>query len=267
MSATLTEPPTTISAPATRTRWRGLAGLVELRWAAVATLLFGVGGVAQLAGAPAGVWWACYLACYAAGGWEPGLAGLRALAARRLDVDLLMIVAACIAAAIGQVFDGALLIVIFATSGALEAVATHRTAESVRALLDLTPQTATRLDADGGERIVSVAELAVGDVVLVRPGDQVGADGLLTDGASEVDQASITGESLPVVKQPGDEVFAGTVNGTGALRVRVDREASESVLARIVALVQEASATKAPAPNCSLRPSSSATPWPWWPRL
>jgi cation-transporting P-type ATPase J len=245
MPATLTAPPTTISAPATRTRWRGVAGLVEVRWAAVATLLFAVGGVAQLAGAPAGVWWACYLACYAAGGWEPGLAGLRALAARRLDVDLLMIVAAVIAAAIGQVFDGALLIVIFATSGALEAVATHRTAESVRALLDLTPQTATRLDADGGERIVSVAELAVGDVVLVRPGDQVGADGLVTDGASEVDQASITGESLPVVKQPGDEVFAGTVNGTGALRVRVDREAGESVLARIVALVEEASATKA----------------------
>jgi heavy metal translocating P-type ATPase len=219
--------------------------LREVRWAALATVLFAVGGVAQLAGAPAAVWWTFYLACYASGGWEPALAGLEALRAKILDVDLLMIVAAIVAASIGQVFDGALLIIIFATSGALEALATKRTADSVRALLNLAPEQATRLTAAGEEIVVGTADLVVGDIVLVRPGERIGADGEVVDGASEVDQASITGEPLPVLKELGDEVFAGTLNGTGALRVRVNRAANESVVARIVALVEAASATKA----------------------
>jgi P-type E1-E2 ATPase len=157
-----------------------------------------------------------------------------------------MIVAALGAAAIGQVMDGALLIVIFATSGALEALATARTADSVRGLLDLAPATATRLATNGGEQSVAAEELTVGDIILVRPGERVGADGRVLDGASEVDQATITGEPLPVPKEPGDEVFAGTLNGTGALRVRVERDASDSVIARIVRMVEEASETKAP---------------------
>ncbi|MGN6132138.1 MAG: heavy metal translocating P-type ATPase, partial [Nocardioidaceae bacterium] len=219
--------------------------LPEVRWAALATALFAVGGLCQLAGAPAPVWWALYLASYAAGGWEPALSGLQALRERTLDVDILMIVAALVAAGIGQVFDGALLIVIFATSGALEAFVTRRTEDSVSALLSLAPEQATRLTADGGEEVVDTDVLAVDDLVLVRPGERVGADGEVVDGRSEVDQASVTGEPLPVLKQPGDEVFAGTFNGTGALRVRVNRPAHESVVARIVALVEEASATKA----------------------
>jgi heavy metal translocating P-type ATPase len=224
---------------------RRAAQLPEVRWAALATGLFVLGGLAQLLGAPAPVSWALYLACYLAGGWEPGLAGLRTLRQKTLDVDLLMVVAAILAAAIGQVLDGALLIVIFATSGALEAVATARTQDSVRALLTLTPDTATRLTTGGGEETLPAAGLAVGDLVLIRPGERVSADGTVTDGASDVDQATITGEPLPVVKQPGDRVFAGTLNGTGALTVRVDRAAGQSVVARIVALVEEASETKA----------------------
>ncbi|HEX7353860.1 MAG TPA: heavy metal translocating P-type ATPase [Mycobacteriales bacterium] len=223
----------------------GVFSLPEMRWAGLALALFVVGGVLQLVGAPTWTWWTLYLACYASGGWEPALAGVRSARARTLDVDLLMIVAAIVAAAIGQVFDGALLIVIFATSGALEALATKRTADSVRALLDLAPERATRLHADGGEELVDTADLSVDDIVLVRPGELIGADGEVLDGASEVDQASITGEPLPVLKEPGDEVFAGTLNGTGALRVRVSRAAADSVVARIVALVAEASATKA----------------------
>src|ERR1700729_210202 len=148
-------------------------------------------------------------------------AGLRALHARSLDVDLLMVLAAIGAAAVGQVLDGGLLIVIFATSGALEAVATHRTAQAVRGLLDLAPDQATRLDDAGGEQLVDVASLQVGEVILVRPGERIGADGQVLSGSSDVDQATITGEPLPVTKNPGDEGFAGTVNGTGALRVRV----------------------------------------------
>ncbi|MET8566383.1 heavy metal translocating P-type ATPase [Streptomyces flaveolus] len=237
--AARTEP----AAPRRRTR---VLALPEARWAAAAAVLFLLALPLQLTGAPGWAWGVPYALAYAAGGWEPAWAGLRALADRTLDVDLLMIVAALGAAAVGQVMDGALLIVIFATSGALEALATARTADSVRGLLDLAPATATRLRADGTEEAVSPADLTVGDTVLVRPGERIGADGRVLDGTSEVDQATITGEPLPVAKEPGDEVFAGTLNGTGALRVRVGRDAADSVIARIVRMVEEASGTKAP---------------------
>lgn len=221
------------------------AHLPEAQWAALALALFAAGGLTQIAGASAPVWWTLCLACYAAGGWQPALAGLQAVRERTLDVDLLMIVAAIAAASIGQVLDGALLIVIFATSGALEAFVTRRTADSVNALLTLTPDHATRIKADGGEEEVPVDDLLVGDIVLVRPGDRIGADGIVVEGTSEVDQAQITGEPLPVLKQRGADVFAGTVNGTGTLRVRVEQVASDSTIARIVAMVDEATETKA----------------------
>ncbi|MFE3601468.1 heavy metal translocating P-type ATPase [Streptomyces sp. NPDC059142] len=251
MSSALAERPAPDSAPpgrgpaAPRRRTRVLA-LPEARWALASLAFFLVALPAQLAGAPAWSWGPLYAVAYLTGGWEPAREGLLALKEKTLDVDLLMIVAALGAAAIGQVMDGALLIVIFATSGALEALATARTADSVRGLLDLAPATATRLDADGEERTVATADLVVGDTVLVRPGERVGADGRVADGASEVDQATITGEPLPVPKTAGDEVFAGALNGTGSLRVTVERDASDSVIARIVAMVEEASATKAP---------------------
>ncbi|MFG3131800.1 heavy metal translocating P-type ATPase [Streptomyces tendae] len=245
MSTTLA--PTPVPAPvrrAPRRRTRVLA-LPEARWALVSLVAFLLALPLDLGGAPAWTHGALYVIAYAAGGWEPALEGLRALREKTLDVDLLMIVAALGAAAIGQVLDGALLIVIFATSGALEALATARTADSVRGLLDLAPTTATRV-RDGGEETVPTAELAVGDLVLVRPGERIGADGTVVEGTGEVDQATITGESLPVLKRTGDDVFAGTLNGTGALRVRVGRDPADSVIARIVTLVEEASRTKAP---------------------
>lgn len=229
--------------PRRRTR---LLALPEARWALASLLLFLLALPVYLLDAPAWAWGPLFAASYVTGGWEPGWEGLKALRDKTLDVDLLMVVAALGAAAIGQVLDGALLIVIFATSGALEAVATARTADSVRGLLDLAPDVATRLRADGSEETVDAERLAVGDVILVRPGERVGADGHVLDGASDVDQATITGEPLPVAKQAGDEVFAGTVNGTGALRVRVERDPADSVIARIVKMVEEASETKAP---------------------
>ncbi|MBQ0987904.1 heavy metal translocating P-type ATPase [Streptomyces sp. F63] len=228
-----------------RRRSRVLA-LPEARWALAALVLFLLALPPYLLDAPAWLWGTLFAAVYATGGWGPGLEGCRALREKTLDVDLLMILAALGAAAIGQVLDGALLIVIFATSGALEAVATARTADSVRALLDLSPATATRLLPDGTEESTDAARLAVGDTILVRPGERIGADGRILDGTGDIDQAAITGEPLPVVKLPGDEVFAGTVNGTGALRVRVGRPPADSVLARIVKMVEEASRTKAP---------------------
>ncbi|MFG3361455.1 heavy metal translocating P-type ATPase [Streptomyces griseofuscus] len=230
-------------APGRRTR---ILAVPEARWAAAALVLFLVALPPYLAGAPAWAWGPLFAAVYASGGWEPGWAGLRALREKTLDVDLLMVVAALGAASIGQVLDGALLIVIFAVSGALEAIATARTADSVRGLLDLAPATAARLADDGTEETVPTGRLSVGEVILVRPGERIGADGRVLAGSGEVDQATITGEPLPVTKGPGDEVFAGTLNGTGALRVKVERDPSDSVIARIVAMVEEASGTKAP---------------------
>ncbi|MFC5885906.1 heavy metal translocating P-type ATPase [Kitasatospora sp. CM 4170] len=245
-SALLTRPPGPAAPAPPRPRRTRVLALPEARWAAVATAAFLAALGVQLLGGPGWAAGPLYAAAYLAGGWEPALAGLAALRVRTLDVDLLMVVAALGAAAIGEVVDGALLIVIFATSGALEALATARTADSVRGLLDLAPATATRLREDGGEEAVPTAELAVGDVVLIRPGERVGADGTVLDGASEVDQSTITGEPLPAAKTVGHEVYAGTLNGSGALRVRVARDAADTVIARIVALVAEASGTKAP---------------------
>ncbi|GGW96665.1 heavy metal translocating P-type ATPase [Streptomyces chryseus] len=239
--------PAAAPVPSRRTR---LLALPEVRWAGLSAVAFLLAFPLDVAGAPGWTWGPLYAVCYVAGGWEPGWAGLMALRERSLDVDLLMIVAAAGAAAIGQFLDGGLLVVIFAVSGALEALATRRTADSVRGLLDLAPATAVRVAFAGeeavGEVVVAVGELRVGDVVLVRPGERLPADGAVVHGAGEVDQATITGEPLPVRKAPGDEVFAGTLNGTGALRVRVDKDAADSVIARIVGMVEEASGTKAP---------------------
>lgn len=226
------------------TRTRATA-LPEVRWAALAALAFLAAFPSTSPAAPGWAWGPLYAVCYAAGGWGSALAGLRALRERSLDVDLLMVVAALGAAAIGQYLDGGLLIVIFAASGALEALATRRTADSVRGLLDLAPATAVRLTGAGEESVEATA-LTPGDTVLVRPGERLPADGTVLSGTSDIDRASITGEPLPAPAAPGDEVFAGTLNGSGALRVRVGKDPGDFVVARIVALVEEASATKAP---------------------
>ena len=245
----LEEPfPSALGSVASRSRraWTcGVGSLPEVRWAALATVLFAAGLLLRAAGVPGWATGVVFAGCYLAGGWEPAVTGWRALRERTLDVDLLMIVAGIGAAAIGQVVDGGLLIVIFAASGAQEAYATKRTEDSVTALLTLAPEQATLLSPGGHQQVVDAASLLVGDEVLVRPGERIGADGIVTDGASDVDQAGITGEPLPLLRVPGDEVFAGTLNTHGMLRVRVSRPASESVVARIVALVEQASATKA----------------------
>ncbi|HEX2145150.1 MAG TPA: heavy metal translocating P-type ATPase [Glycomyces sp.] len=217
--------------------------LPDVRWAAAALACFAAGGLLQLTGAPMWAWLPAYVACYAAGGWGPAWDGLSALRKPRFEVDLLMVIAAVAAAAIGQWFDGALLIVIFATSGALEAVLTERTADSVRSLLEHAPERAVRL-REGREETVDAAALAPGDLVLIRPGERVPADGTVADGESEVDESTLTGEALPGRKAPGFQVLAGTVNGTGALEVRVARSSEDSVLARVARQVEEASAAK-----------------------
>lgn len=214
----------------------------EVRWALLALVAFALAVPVDLLDGPGPLLVVLYAACYAAGGWEPLLDGLRALRQRRLDVDLLMVVAALAAAAIGQPLDGGLLIVIFASSGALEAVMTARTERSIHALLDLAPETAVLA---GAERVVRADALVIGDEVVVRPGGWIPADGVVLDGVSDVDTAGLTGEPLPVRRATGDDVHAGTVNGTGVLQVRVTRDPADSVVAGIAAQVRHATETKA----------------------
>lgn len=218
----------------------------EIRLAGGATLLFLTAFGLHLAGAPTGATLPLYALCYAVGGWDPTVAGIEALRERRIDVDVLTVVAALAAAAIGQWQDGALLLVIFTTSGALEVLATRRTERSIRALVDLAPEEAELFEADDAPRPVAAADLQPGDRVLVRPGTLIPADGRVAEGTSDVDEAPVTGEPLPVAKAGGDEVFAGTINGVGALEVVVTAAAGESVVARIAKLVREATAAKAP---------------------
>jgi Zn2+/Cd2+-exporting ATPase len=167
---------------------------------------------------------------------------------RKLSIDFLMGAAAVGAALVGSPLEGAILIFLFSLSNMLESFAMGRTRQAIERLMDLRPQEATLADDDGHEAgRVPVEELEPGQHILVRPGERIAADGDVASGQSAVDQAAITGESVPVPKQPGDEVFAGTINQGGALVVRVSRRAGETMLARIIRLVEEAREQRAPA--------------------
>jgi heavy metal translocating P-type ATPase len=223
--------------------WYRWLDLPEFRAAILSGALLCVAVLADHFGAPRGVRWGIYAAVYLVGGWGPVIVGVRGLRRRSIDAELLTVIAALCAVGVGKPVDGALLFVIFVSSRALAALASRRTQDSVRDLLSLTPEHVRKVGPDGME-LVPVDAIAVADEFLVRPGERIGADGEIVSGRSEVHQASITGEPLPVPKGSGDEVFAGTVNGAGSLRVRVTRPRPDSVLARIVTTVEQASATK-----------------------
>jgi Cd2+/Zn2+-exporting ATPase len=179
-------------------------------------------------------------------GWYTAIDTFQILRQFRFDIDVLMFAAAFGAAAIGHYEEGALLLVLFAFGGAGEELAIDKARQAIEALAKLAPDTATVRDQGGRERLVRVEELNVGDRVLVRPFDRVPADGVVESGQSAIDQSPITGESAPVEKSPGSQVFAGTINGEGLLTVSVGKPAGESTLAKIVRLVQEAQTTKSP---------------------
>ncbi len=191
-------------------------------------------------------------AAYVIGGYESAREGLTTLfKEKELDVDLLMIVAAIGAASLGLwrreyhlIIDGAILILIFAISGALEGYAMQRTERSIRSLMSLTPDTA-RVLLQGREEEVSISQLKVGDEIVVKPGELIPTDGIIVSGYSTINQAAITGESLPVEKTVGAEVFAGTLNGYGALQIKVHKPAQSSLIVRVIRLVEQAK-TQAP---------------------
>lgn len=196
-----------------------------------------------------GVW--ILLVAYVIGGYESAREGMMTLwCERELDVDLLMIVAAIGAAALGLwqqeyylLVDGAVLILIFAISGALEGFALHRTERNIRSLMQLTPDTA-RVLRQGQTQHVETRMLQVGDRILIKPGELIPTDGVVCAGDSTVNQASITGESVPVDKCLGDAVFAGTLNGSGALTVELHKPPESSLIQRVIQLVKQAKTTQ-----------------------
>jgi Cd2+/Zn2+-exporting ATPase len=209
-------------------------------------VLLAVAAVATLVSAPRAVAEPLFLLSMAVGGWPIARAAWGALLRRSLDMNVLMALAAIGAVGIGAYAEGAWVLVLFAVGTGLEAMALERSRRSVRALMELAPVQA-RVLVDGREQVVAVDAVAVGDRVVVRPGERVPLDGTVADGASSVDQAPITGESVPVDKQPGDEVFAGTLNAAGALTITVSRASTESTLSRVAALVEDAQGSRAPA--------------------
>lgn len=188
---------------------------------------------------------AAYAAAYVFGGYLRVRDGLAALRQGSLNIDMLMVLGAAGAAVLGRWSEGAVLIFLFALSNALEEYASGRTRRAIEALVTLRPDEALVRTPDGGERPVPLEQVQVGDLVVVRPAERLGVDGVVVDGRSAVDQAAITGESVPVAKEPGSPVYAGSVNTTGTLLVRVTKPATDSTLARVIRLVEEAQEHKA----------------------
>ncbi|MCD4687669.1 MAG: HAD-IC family P-type ATPase, partial [Anaerolineae bacterium] len=183
---------------------------------------------------------------YVAGGFYGVQASIHSILERELNIDFLMILAAVGAALVGEWRDGAILLFLFSLSNVLQDYAIGRSRKAIQSLFALYPEEAT-IKTDKGTQIVPISAIAVEQIVLIQPGERIPVDGEVIQGQSYVDQSTITGESMPVAKQAGDRVFASTLNEHGALDVRVTQLASESTLARIIKMVEDAQSRKAPA--------------------
>jgi Cd2+/Zn2+-exporting ATPase len=210
-------------------------------------------GVATIAGvilqrtsAPPELALGLYAMAYLAGGWEAALDTFGKLRRFRLDIDFLMLAVAVGAATIGAWWEGAALLFLFSLSGALEAMAMARTEREIQSLFREAPKQSLVVKPDGGTREVPVSELGAGMTVRVLPGEQFPADGVVSSGESAADESNLTGESIPVDKGVGEGVFGGTLNTWGVLETRVTRPPGDSAHARIIRLIREAQASKAP---------------------
>lgn len=186
---------------------------------------------------------ALYGLCYVLGGGVLFLDTLKGLARGRFDIDFLMLVAGIGAAVLGRYLEGGLLFFLFSLGHALEHYAMGRARNAIRALGSLTPKTALRIDQDA-EHLVPVESLEIGDRIRIRSNARISADGTILEGSSSIDQSSVTGESIPVERSEGEQVFAGSLNGDQVLVVRVDKLSTDTTMARMITLVEEARANK-----------------------
>jgi Cd2+/Zn2+-exporting ATPase len=207
--------------------------------------LIGAGGVVTVAGFRPLVAAVLFLAAAGAAARDPLRHARRSLRARALDINVLMVIAVVGAVALGEFFEAAMVVWLFGISEWLEGRTVARARRAIRDLMAAAPAQAT-VRRDAALHTVPVSELVVGDVVLVRPGDRLPVDGTVVVGESAVNQAPLTGESWPVERTVGDAVLAGSINGAGALDVRVDRRADDSALARIIHQVEQAQTRRAP---------------------
>ena len=186
-----------------------------------------------------------YVAAMLFGGYHVAKSGLYGLKSFTMDTNFLMTIAAVGAVAIREWGEGAMVVFLFSLGNALQAYTLDKTRKSIRSLMELAPREAL-VRRDGQEILLAVDEIVINDVVLVKPGERIAMDGTVINGVSSVNQASITGESIPVEKQAGDIVYAGTINENGALEITVTKLASDSTLSKIMHMVEEAQAQKAP---------------------
>ena len=235
----------------------------ELIFALACGALLGIGFAIEklVAGAPGWLPTACYVTAYIFGGFFTLREAIDNLRLRKFEIDTLMLVAAAGAAALGAWAEGALLLFLFSLGHALEHYAMGRAKRAIEALAELAPATAT-VRRDGQTVEIKVEELVVGDVAIVRPNERLPADGFVIKGTSAINQAPVTGESIPVDKVPvadteaarakpdavdaESRVFAGTINGGAAIEIEVTRRSSESALAKVVKMVSEAETQKSP---------------------
>ena len=235
-----------------------MSKLSKLRSFAVFGLVPGIVGFLILASwilanaAPLPVSAGLALLATAIGGWQRFLAGFQDLFHGRITVNVFVVVALSATLAIGEFRPAAIIIFIMVVVGALETFTMDKSRQSIRSLLDLTPITAT-IRVGQQERIVPVAEIQVGTAFIVHPGERIPVDGVVSSGTSSVNQAPITGESMPVEKYEGCELFSGSLNLTGRMEARASKVGEDTMLARIVQLVEKAQTTKAPIQNIADR--------------
>ncbi len=212
----------------------------------ISLVMLGLGLVTGKLGLPIIYADALFIVGIILGGYLPAKNGLAILInARELDMNFLMTIAALGAAAIGEFEEAATVVFLFSFGNALQGYTLDKTRNSIRALMELAPNEAL-VKRDGIEIRLPVEAIKIGDIMLVRPGERIPMDGKVVAGFSSVNQAPITGESLPVEKQMGDEVYAGTINERGALDIKVTKLAQDNTLSRIIAMVEEAQGQRAP---------------------
>nr|WP_230199562.1 heavy metal translocating P-type ATPase [Bacillus testis] len=190
---------------------------------------------------------ALYIASFLIGGFAKAKQGIEdTMKNKELNVEMLMVLAAIGSAIIGYWTEGAVLIFIFAVSGALETYAMNKSRKEISALMNLQPEEAVKIMPNGEEVKVHISELAVGDHILVKAGESIPTDGIIIDGNTHINQAAITGESIPVSKKVNDEVFAGTVNLRGTITLEMLKPSDETLFQKIITLVQSAQSEKSP---------------------